>query len=145
MKVPELRSPYDRVGDLVYFGRMLNRIRHYQSAKPPAEYLEMYGGGFDERTCDFLYVTFDALSERVRKGGSDGEILAWCFSTGRRPSDEEREVWNGFMEKRGWRDPMVQMIQEELEAKGWSHRKDIKTLFDCFDADEDRPLRYSAE
>lgn len=145
MRVPGLRSPYDRVGNIVYFGRMLDRIRLYQSGKLPAEYREMYGGGFDERTCDFLHVTFDSLTERVREGGSDNEILEWCFSTGRKPSDEEKEVWNGFMEKRGWRDSMAEMIKEELEAKGWSHRRDIKTLFDFFDVDEERPLRYAEE
>jgi hypothetical protein len=95
----------------------------------------------DERTCDFLHVTFNAISERVSRGGTDQEILDSCFQTGRRPTAEEIEVWNGFMEKRGWRDSMSQMIREELAAKGWSDRNDIKTLFDFFDADEERPLK----
>jgi gluconokinase len=101
----------------------------------------MFGGGFDERTCDFLQVRFTDLYERVRAGGTDEELLAWCIATGRRPSEEEIEIWNGFMTKRGWRDPMTQMVRKELEARGWLHRTEIQTLFDFFDADEGRPVR----
>ncbi|MGE9269763.1 MAG: DUF5069 domain-containing protein [Verrucomicrobiales bacterium] len=143
MIVQNSRSPYEEVGGIVYFGRMLDRIRLYQSNRLPHEYHEMYGGGFDERTCDFLGVTFDALSGQVSDGGSDDELLEWCFSTGRRPTEDDIEIWNGFMSKRGWRDPMAEMIRDELESKGWSDRKDIKTLFDFFDADEERPLRFT--
>jgi Domain of unknown function (DUF5069) len=85
--------------------------------------------------------TFKAISERVSRRGTDQEILDWCFQTGQRPTTEEIEIWNGFMEKRGWRDPMSQMLREELAAKEWSDRDDIKTLFDFFDADEERPLK----
>ncbi len=138
-----MRSPYDEVGGLVYFGRLLDRIRLYQDNRLPEEYLEMYGDGFDERTCDFLGVSFEALAARVSEGGWDDEILEWCYFAGRRPSSDEIEIWNGFLSKRGWRDPMATMIREELAAKGWSERSDIKTLFDFFDADEGRPLRFT--
>lgn len=137
-----MRSPYDEVGGIVYFGRILDKIRLYQDERLPEDYHEMYGGGFDERTCDFLEVSFPSLSNRVSEGGTDKEILNWCFSIGRQPTADEIEIWNGFLSKRGWRDSMAAMIREELAARGWSARTDIKTLFDFFDADEGRPLRF---
>jgi gluconokinase len=136
-----IRSPYDEVGGIVYFGRMLDRIRLHLRGELPAQYHEMFGGGFDERTCDFLHVRFPDLYERARIEATDDELLAWCFATGRQPPEEEVQVWNGFMAKRGWRDAMSQMVREELEARGWLHRTEIQTLFDFFDADEGRPVR----
>ena len=38
MKVPGLRSPYDKVGDIVYFGRMLDTIRWQASGRLPDGY-----------------------------------------------------------------------------------------------------------
>ncbi|MGE9297088.1 MAG: DUF5069 domain-containing protein [Puniceicoccales bacterium] len=143
MKIPNLRSAYDTVGGIVYFGRMLDRIRLYQSGRLPLEYHEMYGEGFDERTCEFLGVQFNTLSAQVVRGGTDLELLAWCFDNGRKPSEDDIEIWNAFMSKRGWRDPLHAMVQAELTANGWSGRTDIKTLFDFFDADEERPLRFT--
>lgn len=141
MSTSAIRSPYEEVGGIVYFGRMLDRIRLHLRGELPAQYQEMFGGGFDERNCDFLHVRFPDLYERARAGGTDEELLAWCCSTGRQPTEEEIEVWKGFMAKRGWRDAMSQMVREELEARGWLHRTEIQTLFDFFDADEGRPIR----
>lgn len=36
--VPGLRSPYAKVGRLVYFGRMLDKIRFHAMGKLPPEY-----------------------------------------------------------------------------------------------------------
>jgi hypothetical protein len=141
MSAQSMRSPYDEVGGIVYFGRMLDRIRLHLRGELPAQYHEMFGGGFDERTCAFLHIRFSDFYARARLPFSDTELLEWCFANGRRPTEEEIEVWNGFMTKRGWRDEMSQMVREELEARGWQDRTDIQTLFDFFDADEGRPIR----
>jgi hypothetical protein len=36
--VPGLRSPYEKIGRLVYFGRMLDKIRLHATGKVPPEY-----------------------------------------------------------------------------------------------------------
>src|SRR6266545_7456633 len=59
-----------------------------------------------------------ALEAETLKGGSDEELLAWAFANGRQPSEEEIEVWNAFMTKRGWRDGGTQRLNERLAEIG---------------------------
>jgi Domain of unknown function (DUF5069) len=138
MNVPGLRSCHDKVGAIVYFGRMLDKIRLHAKGKLPAEYQENLGRGFDGRCCGFLQVAYEELTARVKQNGTDNEILAWCFAHGRKPTDEEIEVWNGFMSKRGWRDESSGRLAQRLKESGLTARTDIQTMFDLIDADEGR-------
>ena len=53
--VPGLRSPYIRVGRLVYFGRMLDKIRlHAAGPRPAAADRPHLGQGVDGRGGNFL-------------------------------------------------------------------------------------------
>jgi gluconokinase len=139
MKVTGLRSPYDQVGGLFHFGRMLDKIRLHAAGKLPADYIENLGGGFDGRCCSFLHVEYKDIVARVKTGGTDEEILAWCFQNGHRPSKDELEMWNDFMRKRGWQDSasarLVERVQE-LDPR-WAGK--ILTFFDFIDVDEGRP------
>jgi len=45
-------------------------------------------------------------------------LLAWAFAHGRHPSDDEIEIWNAFMTKRGWRDAGTQRLNERLAEIG---------------------------
>jgi len=138
MKVPGLRSSFEKVGGIVYFGRMLDKIRLHAAGGLP----EGYNLGtkvrtwFDARCTRFLAVNYEALVERVLAGGTDEEILEWCFQHGRRPNDEDILVWNGFMSKRGWRDEASEALAEEKRKRGFAHRDDIQTFFDFHRADE---------
>ena len=138
MHIPNLRSPREQVGGIVYFGRMLDKIRLHAAGKLPADYHPNLGIGFDERCVRFLHVEYPQLAERVKQGGSDEELLAWCFEHGRKPSDEEVMVWNDFMSKRGWRDEASARLQQRLPEYGLAGRMDIQTFFDVIDADEGR-------
>jgi hypothetical protein len=135
------RSAYDTVGGIVYFARMVDKIRLQAAGKLPADYFANLGKGFDGRCSRFLCVEYPALRERVLQGGKDEEILAWCFEHGRRPNDEEILVWNSFMRKRGWRDEEDDTTQE-LEAykaqSGLAHRTDLLTFFDYYEVNERR-------
>ena len=138
MKVPGLRSSYEKVGGIVYFGRMLDKIRLHTTDRLP----EGYNLGtkvwtwFDARCTRFLAVDYQALVEQVLRGGTDEEILTWCFEHGRRPSDEEIEVWNEFMTKRGWRDSSSAALAEAKRLRGFADRDDIQTAFEFHVADE---------
>lgn len=136
--VPGLRSPYLKVGRLVYFGRMLDKIRlHAAGQLPVSEYGANLGKGFDGRCCSFLRVGYDALKARTLAGGTDGEVLAWAHETGGPRTDEECEVWNGFLMKRGWRDPAAEILAKRIKESGLEAAP-IATMFDYLDFDEGR-------
>lgn len=145
--VPGLRSPYDEVGGIVYFGRMLDKIRLHARGALPADYLEVLGGGaggFDERCCTFLRIGYEALRDRVladAADAADGKILAWVFEKGREPSAGDILIWNSFMSKRGWRDEVRDRLIFRMNEAGLPMSMGVETMFDFLDADEGRPVR----
>jgi hypothetical protein len=136
-KLP-LRSPSEKVGGLFYFGRMLDKIRLHAEGELPPDYHANLGKGFDEKCVRFLRVDYDRLVERVKEGGTDEEILQWCFGIGRKPSEGDLYVWNEFMRKRGWDDEVSEILAGRKAEAGMSDRSDIETAFQFIDADEGR-------
>jgi gluconokinase len=96
------------------------------------------GRTFDDRFCKLVDIDFEALRERVLQGGSDEEILEWCFQTGRQPDAEQIEIWNTFMEKRGWRDSGSSGLDKAKTEAGLAQRDDIQTFFHLMDVEEGR-------
>jgi len=139
--IPGLRSPSAQVKGLVYFGRMLDKIRLHAAGKLPEGWQAMRGpaahGTFDARCCRFLGITYEALETVTLKGGTDEELLEWAFKTSRKPSDEEIEIWNAFMTKRGWRDTGTQRLHERLAEIGLPPGT-VETMFEYIDLDEGR-------
>jgi gluconokinase len=133
-------SPYEKVGGIVWFPRMLRKIRLRAEGKLPEDYHPYMGMGFDGRCLRFLRVDYEALVARVLAGGTDAEVLEWCFMRGHRPTEDEILIWNEYMVKRGWRDtdePPTE-LQEYKEKYGLGHRTDILTFFDFYEVDEGR-------
>src|SRR6266550_723509 len=99
--IPGLRSPFDQIKGIVYFGRMLDKIRLAAAGKLPEAWEAARGAKvtnhFDGRCCRFLHIEYAALEKETLKGSTDEELLAWVFKNGRQPSEEEIEVWNTFM------------------------------------------------
>lgn len=141
--IPGLRSPYDKVGRLVYLGRMLDKIRLHAAGKLPADYVANLGdakpGMFDTRCCSFLGVSHEEIRREVLAGRSDEEVLAWAEAKAGRRSDEQCYIWNSFMMKRGWHDPAenLQGLRKRIAESGLEGRG-IETTFDYIDADEGR-------
>ncbi len=138
MATVALRSPFEKVGGLFYFGRMLDKIRLHAKGELPPDYHENLGKGFDEKCVTFLRIKYYQLTEYVKRGGSDEEILQWCFSVGRKPSENDVYVWNEFMRKRGWNDEVSETLERRKKDAGMSVRSDIETAFQFIDADEGR-------
>ena len=133
------RSPYDAVKGLVYFPRMLDKIRLHAAGQLPEAYLPHVGSGFDGRCLNFLGVKYDEVKARVAEGDSDEAVLDWCLAHGRKPTEEDIETWSGFMQKRGWRDEASDRIVFRLKEAGLEHRdKEAVTMFDFIDLDEGR-------
>ena len=135
-----LRSPFDQVSGLVYFGRMLDKIRLSAAGKLPESWQAVRGavkGSFDWRCCLLLKIDYAEIEAETLRGGSDAELLAWAFQHGRRPDEQEMEVWNAFMTKRGWRDAGTQRLNERLAEIGLPPGT-VQTMFEFIDLDEGR-------
>lgn len=136
--IPGLRSPYARIGRLVYFGRMLDKIRLHAAGQLPADYVANVGKGFDARCCSFLRIDYDELKARTLAGDlDDAQLLAWATQRGGERTDEECEVWCGFMMKRGWRDAAAELLAKRIRESRLE-AKPIRTMFDFLDFDEGR-------
>ncbi|MEI6862173.1 MAG: DUF5069 domain-containing protein [Verrucomicrobiota bacterium] len=140
--VPGLRSPYVKVGRLVYFGRMLDKIRLHAAGQLPPEFVANLGDTtqlffFDARACRFLGVRFAEIQARTIAGGTDEEILAWAEAHGTPHSDEDCLIWNRFMTKIGWRDDRSVMLAKRVVEFGLAGRP-VETAFDLIDFDEGR-------
>ena len=136
MKYP--KSPSEKVGGIVYFGRMAEKIRLMAAGELHADLHANLGKGFDERCVDFLGVKYEALRGKVLEGLDDLQALEWCFENGKRPTENEIEVWNAFMSKRGWNDEVAEILASRKKESGFESRDDIRTMFEYIDADEGR-------
>lgn len=141
--IPGLRSPYEQVGGIVLFGRVLDKIRLHAQGKLPEDWVVAKGAaaGFDGRCARFLHIDYAKLEVETLKGGTDMEVLEWVFANGRKPTDEEIEVWNGFMMKYGWRDAANERLLFRLTEAGLLADA-ANTMFDFIDLDEGRPPRW---
>ena len=141
--IPDLRSPYEQLGGIVHFPRMLDKIRLHREGKLPPDWVSAKGSekGFDGRCCRFLGVGYSAIEAETLKGGSDESILAWTRANGRSLSDEDIEYWNAFAMKMGWRDKYIERVHMRLGEVGLPLDR-VVTMFDFIDLDEGRALRY---
>ena len=139
--IPGLRSPYAKVGQFVYFGRMLDKIRLYATGRLPTEYVANLGDEkpnmFDARCCRFLGVRYADLRARTLQGDSDEEILAWCRACGTARTDDEITIWCRFIMKIGWRDERSSALQQRVREYNLVG-KPVETFFDLIDYDEGR-------
>lgn len=120
---------------------MLDKIRLHAAGQLPPDYFVGVSDPtlFDARCTRFLGIEYDELVDRTLRGGSDEEILEWCFERGRHPSEEEIQIWNAFLTKRGWRDEAREDLAAAKSRLGWSDRDEIQTWMDLHDAEEGRP------
>src|ERR1043166_8244585 len=136
-----LRSPYVKTGGLVYFARMLDKIRSHAKGELPEDYQANLGRGFDASCVAFLRVDYEQLANRVKQGLSDEDALQWCFSAGRQPSEDEIYVWNEFMRKGGWTDELPERVNRRKKKSGMAGRSQIETMFPYIDPDEGRAVK----
>lgn len=135
------RSAYDAVGGLVYFARMLDKIRLHADGRLSAAYHPFLGEGFDGRMCRFLGVEYSQVRDRTLAGGSDEEILEWCRQIGHPRTEEELLWWSKCAAKTGWRDEdtgATQRLSDNKAANGLADRHDLVTFFDFYEVDEKR-------
>jgi len=143
MKIKTPCSAYQKTNGIVHFARMLDKIRLNASGElPPGYFLGVADPTFfDARFVKFVGPDYDKIVRRTLEGGTNEEILEWCFQNGRKPSDEEILVWNQFLMKRGWRDESSESLESFKEECGFGSRPDIQTWVDLQEVDEGRPVK----
>ena len=134
-------SAYTKLGGLYFLARTLDKIRKHARGELHEDHHAFLGKGFDGRLCHFLGLQYEALKSRVLAGGTDEEILAWCQQHGRKITDPDVLIWNGFAAKRGWRDDATSTLEKNKADSGLAHRGDLLTFFDYYEVDEGRAAR----
>ena len=132
------RSALDETNGLRYFPRLLDKIRLHAAGKLDQEYHENLGRGADGGLIKFLRIEYDKLCARVLQGGTDDEILEWCYVNGHRLYKNDIEIWNGFISKLGWNDFASGHLAKSKAEAGLAEREDIQTLGQLFEVEEGR-------
>jgi hypothetical protein len=139
MKIEGIKGCYEKTRGLFYFARMCSKIRLHAAGQLPEAYHTMLGDGFDGRTCRYLSVQYEDVKGQVLCGKSDEEVLDWCFTNGRRLTDEQVLIYNSFMSKRGWRDDETDVfIPAMIKEYGLKDDGSVITDFDLIEMDEGR-------
>lgn len=123
---------------MVYFARMLSKIRLFDQGKLREDFHANLGIGADKWCCNYLRVNYNDLKQRTLEGGSNEEILAWCLQNGRALNELDIVIWNGFARKVGWNDFISKRLGELKAENGWSDADEIQTMPDFFEYDEGR-------
>lgn len=116
--------------------RMLDKARLRAAGRLADDY--NLGKGLDARLCRLLGLAYEDIAAKAREEADDAVVLQWCYTNGRRPSEDEIQYFNMFMTKRGWRDERSETLKASKEKRGWAGRDDIQTTFDLQDAEEGR-------
>jgi gluconokinase len=134
------KSFHDKTGGMMYFPRMLDKIRLFAQGELREDCHAALGGAGrgDGRCCRFLRVDYEALKKRVLAGGTDEEILEWCFTNGRRLDETDIFIWNEFMRKRGLNDEATARLATFKAESGHTDRADLMTIPDYHDVLEGR-------
>ncbi|HEY3862784.1 MAG TPA: DUF5069 domain-containing protein [Verrucomicrobiae bacterium] len=134
------KSFHDKTGGMAYFPRMLEKIRLYAKGELREDCHANLGGAArgDGLCCRFLRVEYEALKQRVLAGGTDEEILKWCFTTGRELNETDIFVWNEFIRKRGWNDEAAGRLSAWKQESGRADRADLMTIPDYTEVLEGR-------
>ena len=134
------KGPNEMTGGMRYFARMIDKIRLHACGDLHEDYHKNLGTRrtADAACCNFLRVHYRDLCERVKQGGTDDEILEWCFEKGRRLNEGDLLVWNEFMRKFGWNDFASPTLEVQKQKLGLTNREDIVTMGDLFDVEEGR-------
>ena len=103
-------SAYQETLGMIYFARMLDKIRLHAAGNLRDDFCENLGSGLDGRCVNFLRVPYADLAARTLLGGSDEDILRWCFENGREPNEGDIFVWNQFLKKVGWQDGVSEIL-----------------------------------
>ena len=117
---------------------MLDKSRRRAAGTLREDFCDNLGSGFDGRCANLLRVAYPDLVARVMQGGSDEEILKWCFETGRELNEGDIFIWNNYLKKAGWKDGASEILARRKMESGLAARDEIETMLEYFEYDEGR-------
>ena len=128
---------------VVYFARMISKIRLHAVGKLPADYVVHLGFAndttLDARFCRFWALDYEQVKTRALQSNDPAEAVFDDLFAGRQPLNTEHVfAWNLFLLKRGWRDSASAGVAAGKAASGLADRDDIQTWADLHDAEEGR-------
>ena len=134
------KSTKEKTRGMMYLPRLLDKIRLHARGELGQDYQENLGHAkaADGACCAFMHLDYAKLRERVLEGGSDEEVMDWCFKNGRELTEGDLFVWNGFAAKLGWNDFASSTLARRKKEMGIENRDDIQTIPDLIDYDEGR-------
>ena len=137
MKVPPI-SAYQETLGMIYFARMLDKIRLNAAGHLREDFCGNLGLGFDGRCVNFLRIEYADLVARVVVGGGDEDILNWCFEVGRTLNEGDIFIWNQYLMKAGWNDGVTETLMRRKAESGMEIRNEVQTMIEYFEYDEGR-------
>jgi Domain of unknown function (DUF5069) len=137
-----LPSPYEAAAKLVYFPRLIEKIRLHQQGQLPTDFQENFGDKkqwvLDDICCRFLRLSHAQLQTLVTPTATNEEILEQCWLLAGRRSEHEIDIWSGWITRVGWRDAQSPRIAVWKKDLGRDNDESLQTLFDLLDAEEGR-------
>jgi len=115
-------SPYIETDGLVYFARMLDKIRKMDRDELRQDFQENLGKAFDALCTGFLRVRYEELKEFTLSEDSDTKVLEWCFEKGRPLDKGDKLIWNSFMKKAGHSDFLSEKLSKYKVENGLNQR-----------------------
>ena len=133
------RSPYDRVGNISFLGRAIDKMRAYIEGKHGAYNAKT---GYSTQLFDLFGVTADEFEEIVKANDTDEEVLKVLLQ--RRPlTEKEIEEWNERCETRQPQDEESRARHFKMLADaGYGDRQDAVTMYDRLDLDDGREVPH---
>lgn len=131
-------SAFEKTKGMVYFARMIDKIRKYDRGELREDFHDNIGKGFDGWCADYLRVEYSNIKNKALEGGSPEEILEWCFEQGRALNEGDILIWNQFATKLGWKDHISELLESRKEEGGFSDIEDLETMLEFFEYDEGR-------
>lgn len=131
-------SAYQETLGMIYFARMLDKVRLNAAGDLREDFCDNLGTGLDGRCAGFLRVDYADLTARVLVGGDDEEILQWCHEAGRELSEGDIFIWNQYLQKVGWNDGTSEILARRKKESGLEGRDEIQTMVEYFEYDEGR-------
>ena len=134
------KSPREMTNGMMYFPRMLDKIRLHAREELIEDYHPNLGktNAADGACTNFLRVGYAELRDRVLAGSSDEEILEWCFEKDRRLNEDDLLIWNGCVSKLGWRDFATPTLERQKEKYGFTDRTEHENIPDVMDLEDGR-------
>jgi len=132
------RSPYEKVGGLVFLGRTIDKIRLKAAGQLRPDFFALMGDGYDARMMKHLDLAYAKFADFVLTGATDEECWQYCVQNGRKLNEVDQLIWNDFATKRGWKDAASGLLDKFKAESGLAGRSDIETFFEYWQVDEGR-------